>query len=119
MSLSLLPPFVGSRRNHTDFLLEFCPEPPKTRPREAGGHPWDDEELEKTFKQVNDHRSATLHGGTPFPAPMCFYPLKAEGWKTVGEVSLRGITSMAGGVWAGKDTRLLLIIPTSISFDGR
>ena len=103
-----LAPYVGSRRTFTDFVAQHCPEPPEDRPPEDGQLSWVREDFERALKKVYDYRSAALHGGKPFPAPMCEPPMKATGWDHPAERPFGLASSTKGAAWQASDTPMLL-----------
>lgn len=103
-----LAPYTGSRRSFAEFVTNFCPEPPDERPPESGQLSWEREEFERAVKKVYDYRSTALHGGTPFPAPMCEPPMKAAGWDHASEKPLALASSTRGAAWRASDTPMLL-----------
>ncbi len=98
--------YMGSTKAFTEFLINFVPAPPERRP-DYNQHSWEVPELTKTFKLIYKYRSLALHGGTPFPFPMCSQVhLLADG---VYPEKPRGLGSQAkGAVWDAKDTPMLL-----------
>lgn len=100
---------LGATKKFVDFVLHFLPAPPDTRPSEAFQIPWDRESMKKVFHIVYGYRSKALHGGTPFPAPMCdpaFRMSSTEGYAERGSVGLAASTR--GGVWLAKDVPISL-----------
>ena len=71
-----IAPYMGATKKFIDFMEEFLPEPPQSRPCEWARHSWDDKPMRETLRCVYNYRSRALHGGTPFPAPMCRAPLE-------------------------------------------
>ncbi len=71
---------LGSTKKLVDFVLEFLPPPPSVRPPVGFQHPWDTGEIRETMRCVYGYRSQALHGGIPFPAPMCRPPFRNLGW---------------------------------------
>ena len=98
--------FMGATRKFRDFLLAHKPEPP-TGARSPDQVPWEDEYLGKSLKIIYRWRSKALHGGIPFPAPMCYPP--AEVQKGVfSERPLGLAVHTLGATWKAKDTPMLL-----------
>lgn len=98
---------LGATRKFSDFLLEFCPPPPKTRPSEPLRVVWKDQEgaFRKALTVIYGHRSRALHGGIPFPPPMCEAPLEGNNFS---EIPIGLATKARGGTWVRKDTPMLL-----------
>lgn len=99
-----IAPSLGATKKFIDFSLAFLPEPPEKRPLPAFQIAWEKEPLKKTFRVIYGYRSKALHGGTPFPAPMCE---PAESVAVMEGFSERGTTGLAastmGGVWRASD----------------
>jgi hypothetical protein len=94
--------FMGSTKKFVDFIIEFLPDPPKTRPAECDQHPWQEEDLRKSLTKIYKCRSFALHRGIPFPVPMC------EALRDLEEVPSGLSTIARGGVWAKEDAPMLL-----------
>lgn len=104
---------TGATRKFTEFILRFDPGPP------PGGRliPVDWSKLKKAVQRVYDWRSKALHGGTPFPAPMCDAPIiqgsgpiRYEGAST-GAIAERPFGHAAGtsdALWDNEETPMLL-----------
>jgi len=74
-----IAPYMGATKKFIDFMGEFLPPPPQIRPCESAQHSWGGKPLRDTLQCVYNYRSRALHGGTPFPSPMCRPPMKFEG----------------------------------------
>jgi hypothetical protein len=98
---------MGSTKKFTDFVLEFLPKPPNARPEAPFQHPWTTKAMKKSMSIIYKYRSRALHGGIPFPAPMCHAPILANN-KVAEEKPFGLSTSMKGGVWMAKDLPLHL-----------
>jgi hypothetical protein len=66
---------LGAESKMIDFVLHHDPGPPQERPP-FGQVDWT--KLEGTLHRLYADRSADLHGGIPFPAPLCQPPIVAE-----------------------------------------
>src|SRR6266487_4154826 len=99
---------IGSTKKFRDFILAFLPPPPPKRPYDWACHPWKRQALRETMNQIYDYRSKALHGGIPFPAPMCEPPYRDESWEAPAETPIGLAAHRMGGVWVAKDTPLLL-----------
>jgi hypothetical protein len=100
---------LGATRNFVEFSLQFLPSPPSVRPSEGFQIPWDSESMKKVLRLVYNYRSKALHGGTPFPAPMCDHAFRigtSEGFAERGTVGLAASTR--GGVWLAEDVPISL-----------
>jgi hypothetical protein len=85
------------------FLLAFLPEPPMARPTEQHQHPWNEGKIRSTLKTVYGYRSNALHGGIPFPMPMCCPPILSDDTGIPPEVPWQLGMGGSGGHWAGDD----------------
>jgi hypothetical protein len=63
--------YIGATRKFVDFIIEFLPSEPPIRPPQNAQHPWNAAAMKETMSKLYDYRSRALHGGHPFPAPMC------------------------------------------------
>lgn len=99
---------IGSTKKFVDFIEQFLPVPPTKRPGEAAQHEWTPSALRKSLRVVYQYRSKALHGGKPFPLPMCDPPVKLEEWTAPAEIPSGLATSALGGTWLIEDTPILL-----------
>ncbi|SNT55693.1 hypothetical protein SAMN05443665_104418 [Actinomadura meyerae] len=86
---------LGAEGKLIDFALTYAPPPPATRP-EFGLMDWDN--LEVALRVLYDHRSRDLHGGIPFPEPLCSPPLTDSNDYAAEAFPGMGATS-GGGSW--------------------
>jgi hypothetical protein len=100
-----LVPLFGATQRFKDFVLEHLPAPPTKRP-EWGRLDWDKAKMRKTIGRVYECRSDALHGGKPFPVPMCMPP--HPGFTPPHEIPFGLATASQNGVWVSKDAPLLL-----------
>jgi hypothetical protein len=91
---------TGSTWKFVSFLRTYRPPPPAVRPPAWFQLDWQDEAFERSIKTVYRHRSAALHGGTPFPAPMCWAPMRLD--PTAAERSA-GAAGSGSHIWKGDD----------------
>lgn len=103
-----LAPYMGATKKFTDFVLEFLPGPPVSRPGDFSRHSWERKPLKKTLEVVYNYRSRALHGGRPFPAPMCEAPMILAAGEAPTEVPVGLAMRTKGGTWLAKDTPILL-----------
>lgn len=68
----MLAHLVKSTDRFLRFLEEFAPQPPMERPQ---FEQFDWSNLPDACRAIYDYRSRALHGGTPFPRPMCEPPM--------------------------------------------
>jgi hypothetical protein len=91
---------IGAAKKFIDFLLDFLPDPPEQRPAQWGQVEWSPDNLRRAFAKIYSHRSKALHDGMPFPAPMCWPPIKYEtSWNAVAERPALVGFSVSGGTW--------------------
>ncbi len=98
---------MGATSKFVDFIIHFKPEPPSDRPPEDFQISWEDDALAKGLKKVYGWRSKALHGGIPFPLPMCKIPHQLENGK-FPERPIGLSTSTPNASWKAKDTPMLL-----------
>ena len=100
-----LAPITGSTRKFVDFFVEHLPEPPPIRPTSPLMRvPWTSEHMKKILKEIYRYRSEALHGGTPFPAPLCMAPWRFPEDEVPVEVGSVGLgASTLGGYWDKDD----------------
>lgn len=104
----IVVPYLGATRKFRNFLLEFLPAPPAVRPPEHLRISWEKGDLRKAFNVIYDHRSRALHGGTPFPAPMC-WPPRMSGDAYAERTAGTGAGSR-GAVWTIESLPMLLSV---------
>ena len=103
---NLIIPYMGATKKFVDFLMEFRPQPPVNRSIKHLRYSWDENDIKKTLKIIYDYRSGTLHGGSKFPARMCYPPMILDGM--LSEVTDGSATMANGGVWKSDGTLILL-----------
>lgn len=74
---SRLVPIVKATARFMSCVEKYLPEPPPVRPEEYAQVGWDWTNLKKRVNQVYGYRSARLHGGVPFPSPLCQVPISS------------------------------------------
>ncbi|MFM2641978.1 hypothetical protein AAFX33_12555 [Vibrio chagasii] len=95
---------LGATSKFVKFCLEHLPEPPKERPRDWAQIKWSKTGFRKTLTQLYDYRSSALHGGIPFPAPLCRAPDQTETDMPPSEKGMLGLASHSlGATWSAKD----------------
>ena len=99
---------LGSTKKFVDFVMAFLPPAPSLRPADWGRHPWESKQMKKTMNIIYGYRSNALHGGRPFPAPMCEPPYLQPDWEAPAEKPTALGTAMKGGSWRVEDTPMLL-----------
>jgi hypothetical protein len=93
--------YLRSAKKFRDFVVEYMPDPPKDRPTH-GQFLWKSRNMKKAMVTIYNWRSRSLHGGIPFPWPMC------EPARTREEVPLASAMATRGAVWTAKDSPMLL-----------
>jgi hypothetical protein len=86
--------------------MEFLPDPPKTRPLEYAQINWSRTQLKTALGKIYGYRSDALHGGIPFPDPMCTG--EANHGDCMAEKPIGLAVSTLGGVWRAEDIPMLL-----------
>lgn len=100
---------LGASKKFREFVLHFLPGPPEKRPSEIGQFPFGDEtRLEAAMKKIYNYRSMALHGGKPFPAPMCTPPGWYGGNDAMSEVPTGQASGTLGATWLHEDTPMML-----------
>lgn len=100
---------LGATKKFIQFSLRFLPSAPERRPTEAFQISWLKEPMKAMLRAVYGYRSKALHGGTPFPAPMCdpaFRVAVTEWFSERGTMALAASTK--GGIWLEKDLPISL-----------
>lgn len=95
--------YMGATKKFIDFVLTFLPEPPTERPHENLQVSWKSNDMKKMLSKIYEWRSRALHGGTPFPYPMCYPSSRYSEEKPLGSAA-----AAQGGVWIAADTPMLL-----------
>lgn len=99
-----IAPSLGVTNKFIKFCLEFMPAPPTERPIEWAQIKWSKTNLRKILNKLYEYRSNALHGGTPFPEPMCRAPEQLSSEEGIPE---KGCLSLAvhtlGASWESKD----------------
>jgi hypothetical protein len=70
----MIADYMGATKKFTDFLLEFFPGQPEERPDPECQVSFEFKDFKKILSKVYQYRSQALHGGKPFPLPMCLPP---------------------------------------------
>lgn len=102
---------LGSTKKFRQFLARFKPqEPPTDRPIRYQVD-WEKSSLEKIFNKVYSYRSKALHGGTPFPKPMCRPPTRDYSNQILIERPDVGLAEASlGASWKAEDVPIHLHI---------
>lgn len=103
-----LAPITGSTGKFNKFCKTFKPEPPERRPKWCR-FDYDPKPYSFAIAQIYEYRSRALHGGTPFPFPMCQPPRLTGDETGVPEERPSGLAASAqGGTWITGDLPMLL-----------
>ena len=103
----VLADMLGATNKFCSFLMTFLPPAPAERPR-SGQHEWTHEALSKSLRTIYRHRSRALHGGAPFPAPMCEAPRAWEEHGVPNETLIGTAAATKGAEWLAEDVPMLL-----------
>lgn len=99
---------LGSTKKFVDFVLNYLPPAPDNRPPEYLQHSWNKKDMEKALKRIYKYRSQALHGGTPFPWPMCEPPYHTKEFKAPAERPMGEGAYANSGTWVKEDVPMLL-----------
>jgi hypothetical protein len=105
---ALISDSLGATKKFIDFVLEFLPNPPIKRPAEFIRVDWSANKIKNNLRKIYSYRSKALHGGTPFPAPMCDAPIRLEAREASSERPLGSAAGSSGGTWLAEDIPMLL-----------
>jgi len=95
---------LGATNKFIKFCLNYIPEPPETRPVEWARVKWDKPGFRKILNKLYSYRSEALHGGTPFPAPLCDPPARISPEDGLVERGTLGLASHTlGASWKAED----------------
>jgi hypothetical protein len=91
---------IKSTARFLRFFERFPPPPPERRPPEGFRfRPWESG-MKKGLSAVYDWRSKALHGGIPFPPPMCHPPhVNRRDWSAPCETVPGSAAHTQGGTW--------------------
>ena len=97
---------LGATSKFIKFVISYLPKQPESRPPEWAQVEWSDNAMKKVLNKIYEYRSIALHGGIPFPAPMCLAEHQFEGVMADKPTGLACNT--LGGTWVADDTPMLL-----------
>jgi hypothetical protein len=100
---------LGATKKFIDFVIAHLPAPPERRPDASYQVDWKVKPMKATLSSIYKYRSDALHGGIPFPAPMCAPPQKIfpDGWYEERPImSLR--SPVDGKIWTKSDAVMTL-----------
>lgn len=95
----ILSPSLGSTNKFRDFIMKFSDQ-----------NLWNETpaEFKNKLNKIYDYRSKALHGGIPFPAPMCQPPHYFSEERQYFDKPVGLASGSKGGVWLAKDLPLNL-----------
>ncbi|MBY8067005.1 hypothetical protein KW492_01935 [Vibrio fluvialis] len=95
---------LGATNKFVKFCLNYMPEEPRKRPRDWARIKWSKNNFRSILTMLYGYRSSALHGGVPFPAPLCRPPSQTETDMPPAEKGLLGLASHSlGATWSSKD----------------
>ncbi|MDQ0840298.1 hypothetical protein [Sphingomonas faeni] len=97
---------VGATAKFVGFMETFAPGAPEKRPT-FGKFNFSSEPLTAAYKRIYALRSRALHGGVPFPYPMCIPPERYDDGP-YSEIPGGLACSAMGATWSSDDTPMLL-----------
>jgi len=97
-----LVPYLGATRKFIDFVLAFLPPAPDVRPVEYYQYSWTPRAMKRGLGTIYGYRSRALHGGVPFPAPMCRAPM-TDPHGALMEICTPIAEATRGGTWLAGD----------------
>lgn len=90
------------------FCTTFAPDPPENRPQ-FGRFDFAAAAYKDAIEKIYRYRSRALHGGTPFPSPMCWPPRTHHDVRVALEERPLGLGAGAlGSTWVADDLPMLL-----------
>ena len=100
---------MGASKKFREFVLRFLPWPPESRPSVMGRFSFENKaQLKDALKKIYNYRSQALHGGKPFPAPMCHLPGRYGGDDEMAEIPTGQASAVLGSAWKHEDTPMAL-----------
>lgn len=105
----LLGHLLGASKKFRKFVLRFLPGPPERRPGAMGRFAFEDPaKLKEALQKIYTYRSQALHGGKPFPLPMCHSTGRYGGDEEASEIPTGLATGTLGSSWKHEDTPMVL-----------
>jgi hypothetical protein len=93
---------LSATNRFIEFIIAHLPEAPEQRPP-VHCVEWTEPGWRTILAKIYEHRSNALHGGIPFPIPMCSLPMPLPGSSVPMETPFGLAQSGAGGVWVKED----------------
>jgi len=95
---------LGSTNKFIKFCLAFFPPPPEERPDVWAQVKWSKTGFKDILNKLYGYRSDALHGGTPFPAPLCDPPVRLSKEEGLAERGALGLAYHSlGASWKAED----------------
>lgn len=105
---SELAPLIAATGKFLGFCTTFRPAPPEQRAR-FGRMDFEPAPFKLAITKVYHYRSRALHGGIPFPYPMCMPPDREDGIDGIAEERPGGLSAGArGATWMADDLPMYL-----------
>lgn len=101
----LLAPSLAPTTKFINFVLAFLPKEPMERPPAFYQLSWKKSDMRRSLSKIYQHRSDALHGGIPFPLPMCDPPWIYDG--VAAEIPAYTHSTL-GAVWNKDDLPMFL-----------
>jgi hypothetical protein len=98
---------IASTGKFVGFCIEFAPDPPAERP-ELSRFDFSRRNYRVAIEKVYHYRSRALHGGTPFPKPMCVPPRSYDASGVVEERPTGLAAATLGATWLAEDLPMYL-----------
>lgn len=98
---------IGATSKFRGFCRRFKPHPPADRPQ-FGQFDFDDANYRDAIAKIYDYRSRALHGGSPFPHPMCMPPMSYSDDGRVEERPTGLAASSYSATWLAEDLPMYL-----------
>ncbi|RSY85978.1 hypothetical protein DAH66_09810 [Sphingomonas koreensis] len=98
---------IGATSKFRGFCRRFKPDPPVDQPQ-FGRFDFADASYRDAIDRIYDYRSGALHGGTPFPHPMCMPPMAYGDDGRVEERPTGLAASSYSATWLAEDLPMYL-----------
>lgn len=103
-----LAPLIAATGKFLGFCTTFRPAPPEQRAR-FGRMDFEAAPFKVAMAKIYQYRSRALHGGIPFPYPMCMPPDREDGIDGIAEERPGGLSAGAlGATWLADDLPMYL-----------
>lgn len=103
-----LSPLIAATGKFLGFCTTYRPEAPEHRAR-FGRMDFEPAPFKAAMTKIYQYRSRALHGGIPFPYPMCMPPDREDGMEGIAEERPGGLGAGArGATWVADDLPMYL-----------